>query len=42
MFVPVGAAMLLVYKIEVRRAPVLRSGQTCTNRFLENALREFR
>ena len=42
MFVPVGAAILLVYKIEMPRAPVLRSGQTYTNRFLENALREFR
>jgi len=41
MFVAVGAAMLLVYKIEVGRAPVLRSSQTYTNRFLENALREF-
>ncbi len=41
MFVPVGAAMLLVYKIEVGRAPVSWSGQACTNRFVENALREF-
>jgi hypothetical protein len=37
-----GAAMLLVYKIEVRRASVLWSGKAYTNLFVENALREFR
>jgi hypothetical protein len=42
MFVPMGAAMLLVRKIEVRRASVLWSGQTYTNLFFENALRELR
>jgi hypothetical protein len=41
MFAAVGAAMLLVYKIEVRRASVLWSGQFYTNRFVDNALREF-
>jgi len=40
--VSAGTALLLVPKNAVRHAPMLWSGQTCTNRFVENALREYR
>ena len=37
-----GIALLLVHNTAVRRASVLWSGQTFTNRFVANALQEFR
>jgi hypothetical protein len=42
MLVPARTALLLVHNTAVRRASVFWSGQTYTNRFVENALQEYR